>query len=126
MKQLLTHGIWQVPESERPPGWQQMKIGAFPRKLTKKQAKKFYKQNRNRNNEKSSSLYRKHIGSDKWKAFRDLAIKDRDGHCERCFVAGVQFHVHHKTYDRLGHEDLSDVEVLCVPCHALEHLQTKR
>jgi HNH endonuclease len=32
-----------------------------------------------------------------------------------------QFHVHHLSYERLGHESDDDLELLCSPCHNLEH-----
>lgn len=49
--------------------------------------------------------------------------------CNRCkvlfwackLVYGQQNNLHHKTYDRLGHEDLSDLELLCRRCHEMEH-----
>jgi hypothetical protein len=30
-------------------------------------------------------------------------------------------HVHHRTYERIGHEKLSDLCLLCGPCHRLFH-----
>lgn len=32
-----------------------------------------------------------------------------------------QWDVHHLTYERLGHEELRDLELLCCMCHNLEH-----
>lgn len=32
-----------------------------------------------------------------------------------------RWHVHHKTYERLGEEKMDDLELLCSPCHNLEH-----
>lgn len=41
------------------------------------------------------------------------------GQCERC--GGRAEHVHHLTYERLGDEDLCDLQALCIECHRLEH-----
>lgn len=32
-----------------------------------------------------------------------------------------RFNVHHKTYERLGEERMEDLELLCSPCHNVEH-----
>jgi hypothetical protein len=57
-------------------------------------------------------------------------LEDRTGNprhwtMERC-PNTTDLQVHHLTYDRLGHELDSDLEVLCKRCHLLEHvLQTR-
>lgn len=43
--------------------------------------------------------------------------------CEHC---GGYFHkcrteVHHKTYERVGNEELDDLEILCESCHGKHH-----
>jgi 5-methylcytosine-specific restriction endonuclease McrA len=43
-------------------------------------------------------------------------IKLRGAKCERCGRAG-DLELHHKTYERLGNERFSDLELLCNPCH---------
>jgi 5-methylcytosine-specific restriction endonuclease McrA len=37
--------------------------------------------------------------------------------CQRCRRSGLTLQVHHKTYERLGHESPADLEVLCTDCH---------
>ena len=39
---------------------------------------------------------------------------------ERCELCGstLSLQVHHKTYENLFHENLDDLQVLCVKCHA--------
>lgn len=37
--------------------------------------------------------------------------------CEQRGCARAAYKVHHQTYKRLGHEQLSDVEALCVVCY---------
>ncbi len=43
--------------------------------------------------------------------------------CERCGDRHNvwQLEFHHKTYERLGHELLEDLEMLCPECHARQH-----
>ncbi len=40
--------------------------------------------------------------------------------CQRCAFP-YELNVHHKTYERLGHEAPGDLIVLCRSCHAREH-----
>ena len=52
-----------------------------------------------------------------WEKIRTLAI-ERDQSCVMC----MQVHdleCHHRTYERFGHELLSDVYMLCKDCHLL-------
>ena len=55
-----------------------------------------------------------------WRHIRQTAIDAAGGRCQLCNAAG-ELHVHHRTYDRLGNEDLSDLTVLCKHCHAKFH-----
>lgn len=73
-----------------------------------------------------SPEYLAYIASDAW--FRRRALKlllaggarnfVRCEHCQgerRC----EHVHVHHLTYERLGHERMSDLMILCGPCHSM-------
>lgn len=40
--------------------------------------------------------------------------------CEKC-RSTKRLQVHHKTYERLGHEKMSDLKLLCNSCHGKEH-----
>lgn len=51
---------------------------------------------------------------------RKIALRRAGYRCERCGERG-EFHIHHKTYERFGHELPSDVEVLCLACHGAQH-----
>lgn len=59
--------------------------------------------------------------SDAWKALRETMIAIADGTCERCDATEdtVALEVHHLTYERLGREELDDLQVLCPTCHVL-------
>ena len=65
--------------------------------------------------------YRDHLRSAAWKAFC-VQVKTRDEH--RCVCCNIdaqkaRLEVHHRTYERLGHEVLPDCYTLCRECHRL-------
>jgi 5-methylcytosine-specific restriction endonuclease McrA len=64
--------------------------------------------------------YNAYMSSPEWQNKRH-AVFARSGHtCEQCGVRrAVQ--VHHVNYDRLGHERLSDLLAICLPCHRERH-----
>jgi len=64
--------------------------------------------------------YAEYLRTPEWARKRRLAIKKADFRCERCGSA-VNLEVHHLTYDRLGHELLTDLVVLCHNCHSTIH-----
>jgi len=73
--------------------------------------------------------YQKYLLTSHWKDFA-FSIKAQRRQCERCGCNREQsleryrqnLHIHHKTYERVGCELPSDVEVLCFACHlAGEH-----
>lgn len=74
-------------------------------------------------------LRREHRFSDYWKQLRAAARKRANGCCERCGVRGENRYgnpdnilsLHHTTYERLGHELLEDVILICARCHDGEH-----
>lgn len=67
--------------------------------------------------------YHKYLASDTWVQIKIDLLQDRGCKCERCGCRRApQFlHVHHVTYDRVFHEEPSDLEVLCSKCHVVEH-----
>jgi 5-methylcytosine-specific restriction endonuclease McrA len=65
-----------------------------------------------------SAKYESRIGSRGWSLLRRAVLERNGGACERCEERFAR-EVHHTTYDRLGHEDLTDLEALCEPCHVL-------
>lgn len=66
--------------------------------------------------------YAKYLDSDWWQNLRRLAIERADAHCAIC-GSEENLNAHHNTYERLGHERLSDLVVLCQECHELYHAQ---
>lgn len=71
-----------------------------------------------------SVFYEQHLRSSYWEDLKRRALNRSGRSCERCgwlILGPYQSHLHHKTYERLGHEELDDVELLCISCHEEEH-----
>lgn len=64
--------------------------------------------------------YHKHLQSDYWKALREAA-RERDG--DRCLCGAQGTVLAHLTYERFGHERLSDVVWSCARCNTNEREQ---
>ena len=73
-----------------------------------------------------SPEYRAYMHSPEWQEVRRRKFDQVGERCQRCGKWRHQLEsprilqVHHKTYKRLFHEWLSDLEVLCVPCHEIK------
>lgn len=67
-------------------------------------------------------LYRAYLKSAAWKKKREERITIDNHHCAKCLVNASHLEVHHKTYARIGDEDVeSDLIALCGPCHRAVH-----
>lgn len=64
--------------------------------------------------------YREYLLSDHWTQFRLLILARRGRWCEDCGSTD-RLDVHHLTYERVGAERESDVQVLCRSCHEKRH-----
>ncbi len=64
--------------------------------------------------------YHFYLKSNKWRTFRNSVLKNRGYNCEQC-SSKKDLHIHHITYENLGHEDENDVIILCGKCHAEAH-----
>ena len=61
--------------------------------------------------------YDKYIKSAQWRKISKL-IKEKAGNkCAHCGHGSSRLEVHHKTYERFGHEREGDLEALCPKCH---------
>jgi hypothetical protein len=65
--------------------------------------------------------YAKYLESPHWKAFRARVLCNRPQRCEQCAVVGEPLELHHLTYERLGAELETDVQLLCRICHGSHH-----
>ena len=68
--------------------------------------------------------YLAYLQSQSWRVTRNRALRMARYRCQRC-QAKQRLQVHHKTYERLGHELDSDLEVLCEVCHNEHHIDEK-
>lgn len=64
------------------------------------------------------SAYRAYLLSPRWQGKRREVWARCGGRCERCHRRRMA-EVHHKTYRRLFHEELRDLQGLCGRCHWL-------
>lgn len=60
--------------------------------------------------------YQAYLQTPHWKAFANKVRAFWDCRCAFCYSA-EPLDVHHRTYDRLGHEELTDCIALCHKCH---------
>jgi 5-methylcytosine-specific restriction endonuclease McrA len=60
--------------------------------------------------------YNAYMRSEEWQRMRSYILETRGARCEWCGAPGTQ--IHHRTYERLGHELPIDLQVLCRQCHA--------
>ncbi len=65
--------------------------------------------------------YYKYIKSERWKQKRKYLLEKVGNKCQLCGIKNVIFNVHHNSYKNLGHEDETDIIVLCRKCHARHH-----
>lgn len=65
--------------------------------------------------------YAAYLHSSHWKKTRQIALQTAQYKCQACSTKEEVLDVHHNSYDRLGHEEASDLIVLCRPCHAKVH-----
>lgn len=64
--------------------------------------------------------YQEYLKSRSWHCRRIIALMRADYRCQLCNKT-KELHVHHRTYESLGHEPISDLVVLCKDCHAKFH-----
>lgn len=69
--------------------------------------------------------YRQYLRSEHWHIFRETVLAKRGRLCQQCKIPSISVDLHHLTYERLGEERESDVEVLCRPCHDIRHGKAK-
>ena len=67
-----------------------------------------------------SLLYAVYLRSPLWRLRRRIWIIRAGARCQRC-RSRRRLTIHHRTYQRLGHERQADVTVLCWDCHRQHH-----
>jgi 5-methylcytosine-specific restriction endonuclease McrA len=64
--------------------------------------------------------YRQYLRTEEWRERRMQALQRAGFRCQTC-NAGGRLEVHHRTYERRGAEEMSDLTVLCRGCHQNFH-----
>lgn len=64
--------------------------------------------------------YLEYLKTEHWKQVRNMALAQAGNRCQLC-NNDRSLQVHHRTYERVGHEDLKDLTVLCGKCHRAFH-----
>lgn len=94
------------------------KLNRKPRKWPKKA--KHGKPGREPVKHLRSLPYRQYLRSTHWRIIRTEAVKLAENRCSVC-GSDSNLNVHHLTYERLGQELQSDLQVLCYGCHQRVH-----
>ena len=70
--------------------------------------------------------YKEYIHSEEWIEKRKEAFRFHGKECDKC-GANKRLHIHHKTYKRLGNENVEiDLVPLCYKCHKKVHKFCKK
>jgi hypothetical protein len=89
----------------------------YHKALSKRGRKGQHKQSKgNLAQSRKPESYEKYINSQQWRNRRARFLKKHGLKCCICGNFGV-IHVHHLTYERLGNERDSDLQVVCEQCH---------
>lgn len=62
-----------------------------------------------------------YLSSDHWKALRAEALKNHGRKCGACHKPSLWLDVHHLNYREIFNVQVSDLQLLCRPCHDKEH-----
>lgn len=65
--------------------------------------------------------YRDYLQTEHWLDLRRRMLKRADYRCQVCNRNNQGLQVHHRTYERRGHEEYGDLIVLCATCHQTFH-----
>ena len=69
--------------------------------------------------------YKRYLRSEEWRKKREQVFNAYGKICSVCGSVN-NLHVHHKTYERIGKERISDLQVLCSFHHAEIHKNLKK
>lgn len=69
--------------------------------------------------------YQEYLQSPEWQERRKQHLKYAHYRCQVCNEGRTELNVHHRTYERVGCELVSDLIVLCRGCHTLFHRERK-
>lgn len=70
--------------------------------------------------------YREYLRTPEWRVTRAQALERAGNCCSLDVTHADDLEVHHRTYERVGHELAADLVVLCHDCHDLHHKEFGR
>lgn len=76
---------------------------------------------RPREEELKTMPYHEYLKTPEWNRLRKEKLQQAGFRCQLCNVYGQPLQVHHRTYERRGHECSTDLIVLCASCHETFH-----
>ena len=70
--------------------------------------------------------YEAYLASPHWQSLRQRVLEEQRirlqrNVCEDCGKEGLEFDIHHRTYERLGNERIEDCQIFCEQCHYKLH-----
>lgn len=65
--------------------------------------------------------YKQYLQTEHWQILRTKMLKRAKFRCQVCNASNQSLQVHHRTYERRGNEEYSDLIVLCAGCHKTFH-----
>lgn len=68
----------------------------------------------------NAAEYQEYLNTEHWQTMRRLALEHAEHRCQLCY-APDRLQVHHRTYERVTAERLTDLTVLCDGCHEEFH-----
>ena len=71
------------------------------------------------------AAYVAYLRSPQWQVVRLQVLRRDRWRCTRCGDT-QSLEVHHRTYERFGHEHLSDLQAICTDCHRAIHRRPVR
>jgi hypothetical protein len=120
LKELRTLDL----DHQYPAGWTAGDCADCQRKVQQRSSEE-YRAERAAREERLRALrsmpYRDYLQSPEWQATRRWHLKYAGFRCQLCNDADTTLDVHHRTYERRGHEYHKDLIVLCRGCHAKFH-----
>ena len=67
------------------------------------------------------AIYHEYLNSNDWQNKRQDAFNVYGKQCDMCCSREDGLNVHHKTYENIFNEDISDLQILCASCHSNVH-----
>jgi len=71
------------------------------------------------------AVYADYLKSKHWNMMKHKARLEYGYICSHCSENDCVLHLHHKTYKRVGNENIDDLMFLCADCHSKEHNRLK-